>query len=96
MLLFPQRQLFHAKMNMEQGDGMPNQSVRLVFPPSLQDEPIITRLLRRYTFTVNIIRASVTADEGWMDIQVSGKAPEIEESFTWLREQGVEVVLLTN
>jgi DNA-binding MurR/RpiR family transcriptional regulator len=31
-----------------------------------------------------------------MDIQVSGKAPEIEESFTWLREQGVEVVLLTN
>jgi hypothetical protein len=52
--------------------------------------------LRKYTFTVNILRASVTAEEGWMDIQVSGKAPEIEESFTWLREQGVEVVLLTN
>jgi len=75
---------------------MLSQSVRLVFPPSLHDEPIINRLLRKYTFTVNILRASVTAEEGWMDIQVSGKPPEIEESFTWLREQGVEVVLLTN
>lgn len=75
---------------------MLSQSVRLVFPPSLQDEPIINRLLRRYSFTVNIIRASVSAEEGWMDIQISGKAPEIEDSFAWLREQGVEVVLLTN
>ncbi len=84
-------------MNIEdKGDGMLSQSVRLVFPPSLQDEPIINRLLRRYSFTVNILRASVSAEEGWMDIQVSGKAPEIEDSITWLREQGVEVVLLTN
>ena len=80
----------------EQGDGMLSQSVRLVFPPSLHDEPIINRLLRKYSFTVNILRASVTEEQGWMDIQISGKAPEIEESFTWLREQGVEVVLLTN
>jgi ABC-type methionine transport system ATPase subunit len=80
----------------EKGAGMLSQSVRLVFPPSLQDEPIINRLLRRYSFTVNILRASVSADEGWMDIQISGKAAEIEESFAWLREQGVEVVLLTN
>jgi len=94
--LFQQRNPFHAKMDKEQGDGMLSQSVRLIFPPSLQDEPIINKLLRRYSFTVNIIRASVSAEEGWMDIQISGKASEIEESFTWLREQGVEVVLLTN
>jgi ABC-type methionine transport system ATPase subunit len=75
---------------------MPSQSVRLVFPPNLHDEPIINRLLRRYTFTVNILRANVTAEEGWMDIQVTGKSSEIEESFSWLRQQGVEVVLLKN
>ena len=75
---------------------MPSQSVRLVFPPDLHDEPIINRLLRRYTFTVNILRANVTPEEGWMDIQVTGKSSEIEESFSWLRQQGVEVVLLTN
>lgn len=75
---------------------MLSQSIRLVFPPSLQDEPIMNRLLRRYSFTVNIIRASVSTEEGWMDIQISGKAPEIEESITWLREQGIEVILLAN
>jgi DNA-binding MurR/RpiR family transcriptional regulator len=52
--------------------------------------------MRRYTFTVNILRANVTLDQGWIDIQISGKAPEIEDALSWLREQGVEVVLLTN
>ena len=75
---------------------MISQSIRLVFPPSLQDEPIINRLMRRYSFTVNILRANVTAEHGWIDIRISGKAPEIEDSLDWLREQGVEVVLLTN
>jgi ABC-type methionine transport system ATPase subunit len=75
---------------------MISQSVRLVFPPSLHDEPIINRLMRRYSFTVNILRANVTAEQGWIDIKISGNAPEIEESISWLREQGVEVALITN
>ena len=75
---------------------MSSQSVRLVFPPNLQDEPIINRLLRQYSFTVNILRANVTAEQGWMDIQISGKAAEIESSFLWLRDQGIEVILLPN
>ena len=75
---------------------MVSQYVRLVFPPSLHDEPIINNLMRRYTFTVNILRANVTLEEGWIDIQITGKAPEIEGAISWLREQGVEVVLLTN
>lgn len=75
---------------------MLSQSVRLVFPPSLHDEPIINQLMRRYAFTVNILRANVTLDQGWIDIQITGKASEIENALSWLREQGVEVVLLTN
>ncbi|MEE8355947.1 MAG: NIL domain-containing protein [Anaerolineales bacterium] len=75
---------------------MRSQSVRLVFPPSLHDEPVINKLLRRYSFTVNILRANVTAEQGWMDIQITGKAAEIESSFSWLREQGIEIVFMTN
>lgn len=75
---------------------MLSQSVRLIFPQNLHDEPIINKLLRRYAYTVNILRANVTSEQGWIDIQISGKAPEIEESLSWLREQGVEVVLLTS
>ena len=75
---------------------MISQSIRLIFPPSLQDDPIINRLMRRYSYTVNILRANVTADQGWIDIRISGKAPDIEDSISWLREQGVEVVLITS
>jgi ABC-type methionine transport system ATPase subunit len=75
---------------------MISQSLRLVFPPSLQDEPIINRLMKRFSFMVNILRANVTDEQGWIDIHISGKGPEIEEGIAWLREQGVEVVLLTN
>ena len=75
---------------------MVSQSVRLIFPSSLHDEPIINNLMRRFSFTVNILRANVAPDQGWIDIQLSGRAPEIEESLLWLREQGVEIVLLTN
>jgi len=75
---------------------MVSQSVRLIFPSSLHDEPIINQLMRRFSFTVNILRANVSPDQGWIDIQLTGRAPEIEESLSWLREQGVEIVLLTN
>ena len=80
----------------KQGEDMPSQSVRLVFPPSLHDEPIINRMLRQYSFTVNILRANVTSEEGWMELQITGSVAEIEESFSWLRQQGIEVVLLKN
>jgi ABC-type methionine transport system ATPase subunit len=75
---------------------MHSQSVRLVLPPSLHDEPVINKLLRRYSFTVNILGANVTAEEGWMDIQITGKAAEIDSSFSWLREQGIEIIFITN
>jgi len=45
---------------------------------------------------VNILGANVTAEEGWMDIQITGKAAEIESSFSWLRDQGIEIILMTN
>jgi len=62
----------------------------------LHDESIINKLLRRFSFTVYILRANVASEQGWIDIQISGRAPEIEESLSWLREQGVDIVLLTN
>ena len=75
---------------------MLSQFVRLVFPPKLHDEPIVNQLMRRYSFTVNILRANVTHEQGWIDIQMFGNASEIEESLSWLQEQGIEVVLLTS
>lgn len=75
---------------------MPSQTIRLFFPSRLQDEPIINLMLREYSFTVNILRANVSDEKGWMDIQIAGKSAEIESALNWLREKGVEVEVLSN
>jgi ABC-type methionine transport system ATPase subunit len=74
---------------------MPNQVIRLIFPPHLLDEPVINQLIRRYNLTVNILRANITAQEGWMDIQLTGSSAVIESATSWLEGRGVEVQGLT-
>ena len=75
---------------------MPEQTIRLIFPPNLLDVPIINQLIRRYDLTVNILRAHVTPEEGWLDIQLTGNAASIEDASNWLMLQGIEVIRLAS
>ena len=70
---------------------MPDQVIRLIYPPHLLDVPIINQLIRRYDLTINIIRAEVNSQAGWVDIQLLGGSAAIENAITWLSGQGVEV-----
>jgi len=70
---------------------MPDQIVRLIYPPHLLDVPVINQLIRRFDLTVNILRAQVSPDEGWVDVQLSGSAAAIESAATWLAGRGIEV-----
>jgi len=70
---------------------MQEQVIRLIYPPQLLDVPIINQLIRRYELTVNILRAQVGPNEGWVDIQLSGSAAAIEDAMAWLSSQGVQV-----
>lgn len=74
---------------------MTEQVLRLIYPPSVVNMPIVNQLIRNYEdLTVNILRAEVTPDEGWLEVQVVGSAGLIESSIDWLRQQGVEVQVL--
>jgi ABC-type methionine transport system ATPase subunit len=70
---------------------MPSQVIRLIYPPNLLDVPIINQLIRRFDLTFNIIRAEVTPNEGWVDLQISGSTGTIESAISWLSSQGVDV-----
>ena len=70
---------------------MPDQVIRLLYPPHLLDVPIINQLIRRFDLTFNIIRAEVTLEEGWVDLQLTGSSGAIESAIAWLSGQGVEV-----
>jgi hypothetical protein len=48
-------------------------------------------LIRRYDLTVNILRAQIGADQGWLEVQLAGSPVVIEEAVLWLKDQGVEV-----
>ncbi len=74
---------------------MTEQVMRLIYPPSVVNIPIVNQLIRKYAeLTVNILRAEVKPDEGWLEIQVVGSAGMIESCIDWLRLQGVEVQVL--
>jgi len=52
-------------------------------------------LIRNFSeLTVNILRAEVNPDQGWLEVQLVGSAGMIESSIDWLRQQGVEVQVL--
>jgi ABC-type methionine transport system ATPase subunit len=70
---------------------MEKQTIRLIYPPNLLDVPVINQLIRRYELTVNILRAQVTPNEGWVDLQLAGSAAAIEDAIAWLSGQGMQV-----
>jgi len=70
---------------------MPDQVIRLIYPPHLLDVPIVNQLIRRFDLTFNILRAEVAPQAGWVDLQLSGSTGAIEGAITWLSGQGIEI-----
>ena len=65
--------------------------VQLTFPPSLIQEPIVYRLVKDFDIVINIRRADVKADHGWMALELDGDPAALERGVRWLKEQGVQV-----
>ncbi|OQY26276.1 MAG: hypothetical protein B6I38_11655 [Anaerolineaceae bacterium 4572_5.1] len=74
---------------------MSSQSFRLIFPKHLLNEPVINTLMREYNFTLNILRANITSDEGWMDIKITGPTSTIESAVSWLKDQDIEILIIS-
>lgn len=70
--------------------------IRLVYPPELLRVPVLNHLIRKYDVTVNIIRAQVGKEAGWVEMQISGDDEVVEDALTWLREKGIYVQYVEN
>jgi ABC-type methionine transport system ATPase subunit len=75
---------------------MPEKIIRLIFPPTLVDAPIIYQLIRQHEVAVNILSADISAESGWIDINLSGGSEAVEEAISWLQAQGVEIMTPPN
>lgn len=71
-----------------------HQLVRLTYPSNLLRVPIINQLVRDFDITVNILRAQIDTQNGWIEIELSGSIHVIEEAIQWLKQQGIKVDFL--
>ncbi len=55
------------------------------------DQPWITRLIRQFDVEVNIRRAHVDRDAGWLEIEMEGPTEEIQRATAWLHTTGLHV-----
>jgi ABC-type methionine transport system ATPase subunit len=70
---------------------MYEQVIRLNYPASLLHVPVINQLIRRYDLTLNLLRAQIGDDQGWLEVQLSGNPLVIEDAIAWLKSQGIDV-----
>ena len=70
---------------------MARRRLKLIFGPSLVKEPVIYQLGRKFDIVTNIRRADVTKDEGWVLLEVSGEAEELDRGIEFLESRGVKV-----
>ncbi len=70
---------------------MAKQRVKFTFPSSLITEPVIYQLGKRFNVVTNIRRANVTAQEGWVILEIEGDPADIERGIEYVVSMGVRV-----
>ena len=65
--------------------------VRLTFPLELITEPIIYNIGHWYNVVTNIRRANVTAESGWVILEITGSADALEGTVGYLRDINIQV-----
>jgi ABC-type methionine transport system ATPase subunit len=71
---------------------MSRMRVRLTFPPTLIQQPIIYRLVKDFDIVINIRRADVKEDYGWVALELEAKDEKVlERGVAWLKATGVQV-----
>jgi len=73
---------------------MMKRRVRLIFPQSLIEEPVIFTMAKNYDIIPNIRRARVTETVGEMVLELDGTEENVNNGIEYLKKAGVEVELV--
>ena len=74
---------------------MAKKRVIFTFPPELIREPIIYNFGREFGVVTNILRADVSGDMGWVELELEGEEEAIEQGIAWVTTKGVRVEPVT-
>lgn len=70
---------------------MANFKIRLSFPEEKIKEPIIYQIGHEFKVVTNIRRADVREKRGWVELELTGEASEIDKAIDSLKTKGVKV-----
>jgi len=70
---------------------MAKRRVMFTFPAKLIAKPIIYKLAKEFNVITNIRRADVAEDQGWVVLELDGKADDIQRGIDWVTAEGVRV-----
>ena len=65
--------------------------IRMVYPADLLDVPVVNQLIRRFDITLNIVRAEIGTESGWIEAHLTGGQQEIDAALEWLRGKGIRI-----
>lgn len=58
------------------------------------DEPWLWRLGQEFDVKVNVVKASIDTDFGWVQVRLEGPIEEIQRATAWLMTTGLHVEAL--
>ncbi len=70
---------------------MVKQYAMFTFPQDMVREPVIHTLSQQYNVVTNIRRADISADSGWVVLELEGEESDIEQGIFWVTSKGVRV-----
>jgi ABC-type methionine transport system ATPase subunit len=71
--------------------AMTSVRVNLTGGPSFATEPVLWKLGKEFKVVVNILKANVDADMGWIQINLEGQVEDIQRATAWLMTTGLHV-----
>jgi hypothetical protein len=70
---------------------MARRRLKLIFGPDLVKEPVIYQLGKQFDIVTNVRRADVSRDQGWVLLELTGEAEELDRGVAYLDSRGVVV-----
>ncbi|RMD46780.1 MAG: FeS-binding protein [Aquificota bacterium] len=70
---------------------MSSMKLKLIYPEEKIKEPILSKLCKSFDVDINIRKANVQENIGWLELELTGKEEEIENAINWLKNQEIEV-----
>jgi ABC-type methionine transport system ATPase subunit len=65
--------------------------IELDYPSNLVTQPVLSKLIQKYSVTINIRRASITKGFGYVQMEIEAEENVLKQALLDLSNQGIDV-----